>query len=450
MTFSNYIIGFVTFPYITRVLGPSNFGLVNFALNTVDYFLLFASMGIVTIGTREIAAVKENKEKLSAQFSSLIGSNLLFTLICLIIYFGCILLIPKFNEHSDLFIVGSAKIIFTIFAVEWLFTGLENFKYITLRSLAIRITYVIAVFVFVRKPEDYFLYFTLTILTVVLNSIINFLYARRFVKISIPHLKNLRFVKQSLRLGFYAIMTSMYITFNVMYLGLVSNDEEVGYYSTAVKLYFIAVNLFSAFTSVMLPRMASLNASNKEEKANEYLQRSFILVLLLSLPIIIIGCLYTPIIIEIMSGGGYTSAILPMRILLPALFFVWLSQVIAFQGLIPLRKDNYLFIASILGGVLALLLNLFLTPSLKAVGSSIVLVCCEVTVATFYIFIVKKNHILSFPPKSIWIKYSMLAVPYLIFGYLASLVFSAYIAFISTLVSSVFYFGILYKLKLFR
>ena len=52
-------------------------------------------------------------------------------------------------------------------------------------------------------------------------------------------------------LGLYAIMTSMYLTFNVMYLGLVSDNVEVGYYTTSFKLYYVILGLFSAFTNVV-------------------------------------------------------------------------------------------------------------------------------------------------------------------------------------------------------
>ena len=60
LTLSSYIVAFITFPYVSRILGVERIGLVDFVDNTVNYFLLFASMGINLLGIREIAAVKEN------------------------------------------------------------------------------------------------------------------------------------------------------------------------------------------------------------------------------------------------------------------------------------------------------------------------------------------------------------------------------------------------------
>lgn len=62
--------------------------------------------------------------------------------------------------------------------------------------------------------------------------------------------------------GVNKILISMYTTFNVMFLGLACNDIEVGFYSTANKLFTILLGVISAFTSVVLPRMASLVANN--------------------------------------------------------------------------------------------------------------------------------------------------------------------------------------------
>lgn len=447
LIFSNYIFGFVTFPYVTRILGPSEFGLVNFALGITDYFLLFATMGIATIGTREIAACRNDQSMLCNQFSKILGTNLLFTLFSSIAYLICLLAIPRLNQHFNLFLVGLAKILFSAFMIEWLFTGIENFKFITIRSFIIKGIYVASVFIFVKKPEDYFLYFVLTILTVVINAFVNSLYAHRFVRIVWKKLTDMSLMKQNLQLGFYMIMTSMYITFNVIYLGFVSNDAEVGFYSAAVKLYFIAVNLFSAFTSVMIPRMSALKSDDNWEQGKRYIEQSYSIALSYSIPIVILGMLFAPEIIEIVSGAGYHNAILPMRILIVALLFVCVAQVIVFQGIIPLKKDNYLTIASLIGGSLALLLNIFLTPHLHSVGSAIVLVGSESVITVYYIVIVKRQNL--FPLLSIKniISNIVKSIPYIFIGILSLWVFNGIFSFIVAAVLSAGYFFILYKSK---
>ena len=72
ITTSNYIFPLIVFPYISRVLGVTNVGVFNFIDSVVNYFVVFSMMGLSTLGVREIAAVRTDKEKLDKVFSSLI------------------------------------------------------------------------------------------------------------------------------------------------------------------------------------------------------------------------------------------------------------------------------------------------------------------------------------------------------------------------------------------
>lgn len=392
LTLSTYLINFITFPYVARVLGVERIGLVNFVDNTVNYFLLFATMGVGLLGVREIAAVKEDKKRRDQVYSSMLALNLLFTLVSLGIYLLCVVTIPKLCQYDELFYIGTAKILFTVFLVEWFFTGVENFRYITLRSILIKVLYIISVFLFVRDTSDYRLYFILTVGVVVLNALINQLYIREFVRVRWNNIQLFKYLKQNVTLGIYTLMTSMYLTFNVMYLGLVSNNTEVGYYTTAFKLYSVILGFFTAFTNVMLPRMSSLLANGEKDRFQELVNRSFSVMSTCCIPLILCSMILTPQIIYILSGPGYEGAILPMRIIMPAAFVVGMAQVLAIQVLMPMKKDKVLLMASIIGAVVSLLINLLVVPSVASVGSAIVLVCSEAVVTgTYVVYVLSKG-----------------------------------------------------------
>ena len=388
LTLSTYLINFITFPYVARVLGVERIGLVNFVDNTVNYFLLFATMGVGLLGVREIAAVKEDKKRRDQVYSSVLALNLLFTLVSLGIYLLCVVTIPKLCQYDELFYIGTAKILFTVFLVEWFFTGVENFRYITLRIILIKVLYIISVFLFVRDTSDYRLYFILTVGVVVLNALINQLYIRKFVRVRWNNIQLFKYFKQNVTLGIYTLMTSMYLTFNVMYLGLVSNNTEVGYYTTAFKLYSVVLGFFTAFTNVMLPRMSSLLANGEKDRFQELVNRSFSVMSTCCIPLILCSMIMAPQIVYILSGPGYEGAILPMRIIMPAAFAVGVAQVLAIQVLMPMKKDKVLLVASIIGAVVSLLINLLVVPSVESVGSAIVLVCSEAVVTGTYVIYV--------------------------------------------------------------
>ena len=401
LTLSTYLINFITFPYVARVLGVERIGLVNFVDNTVNYFLLFATMGVGLLGVREIAAVKEDKKRRDQVYSSMLALNLLFTLVSLGIYLLCISTIPKLCQYDELFYIGTAKILFTVFLVEWFFTGVENFRYITLRSILIKVLYIISVFLFVRDTSDYRLYFILTVGVVVLNALINQLYIREFVRVRWNNIQLFKYLKQNVTLGIYTLMTSMYLTFNVMYLGLVSNNTEVGYYTTAFKLYSVILGFFTAFTNVMLPRMSSLLANGEKDRFQELVNRSFSVMSTCCIPLILCSMIMAPQIVYILSGPGYEGAILPMRIIMPAAFAVGVAQVLAIQVLMPMKKDKVLLVASIIGAVVSLLINLLVVPSVKSVGSAVVLLCSEMGVTGMYVWYVLSQELILIPIKAI-------------------------------------------------
>ena len=72
LTASGYVFPLLTFPYVTRVLGPESYGTANFIMSIVDYAVLLSSLGIGIIGVREIAKCDGDRIKLNKVFSSLL------------------------------------------------------------------------------------------------------------------------------------------------------------------------------------------------------------------------------------------------------------------------------------------------------------------------------------------------------------------------------------------
>ena len=198
-------------------------------------------LGMSVVGTREIAsATKEERNKV---FSSLFTLSLFTTILSSIALFVATLFVPRFIQNQMMFFVGSLHVLFNFFQMEWLFRGLEDFKYITMRSLAIKMAYVIAVFVVVRDTNDYDLYYYLSVAMTFANAAINVIYSREYVRFSIISIELRKYLKPFLVYGVYMIFTSLYTTLNVGVLGFCCNDTEVGYYTTATKLYGIILGI---------------------------------------------------------------------------------------------------------------------------------------------------------------------------------------------------------------
>jgi O-antigen/teichoic acid export membrane protein len=360
-------------------------------------------LGISATGIREIAKDKVDQKKLNSTFSSLLLLNAISTFIALISLVLAVIFVPKLQEHLDLMFLGGVKLLFNLFLTEWFFRGIEDFKYITIRSVIVKTIFVVSVFIFVRHKTDVQIYYALLVTLVVVNALFNYVYRKRFVSFSFKSINFAPFLKSFITIGVYMLLTSMYKSFNVAYLGFVSGNTEVGYYTTATKLYGILLSLFTAFTAVMLPRMSALVAEGKIEEVKRLTAKSYDALIAFCMPLIIVSTIFAPQIINLIAGPGYEGAIVPMRIVMPLMLVIGIEQILVLQLLMPLKKDKIILINSIVGACVGLLLNVFLVSKLKSVGAAVVWICSEVSVLIIAQYFVQKTLNIYFPFKKVFL-----------------------------------------------
>lgn len=401
LTTSNYIFPLLVYPYVARVLGVTNIGLCNFVDNIINYFILFSMMGINIMGNRQIATDLANGNSLNNSFSNLFSLNAITTIIAL----GCLvtvtLCVPTLRENQELMWFGAIKLVSNFFLIEWFYKGMENFRFITVRTIIVKCFYVIAIYLCVRKSSDYTTYYLFTVLMVTLNAIINFLYSRNFVKFSFKGLSFSQILRPFFLLGAYMLVTSLCTTFNVVFLGFVTDDTQVGYYTTATKLYSIFLAFFTGVTSVMLPRMSNLIASKKHEEFRQLLSNTTSLLFAFSVPIIILTVIFAPQIILLISGPGYEGAITPMRIVMPLMLIIGYEQIVVIQGLMPLKADKAIMINSSAGAMVSIALNIILVHLLMSIGSSIAWISSELVILVLSQIAISKYVSIKFPIKQL-------------------------------------------------
>lgn len=143
LTVSSFLFPMLTYPYVSRVLGVTNIGVCNFVDSIINYFILFSSMGINVVGIREIAKAKGDTLRVSKVFSSLWILEAGMTAIMLFLLLIATVFISQLNEYASLMMIGACKLIANLFLIEWFYRGIEEFKYITYRSLIVKVLYVV-------------------------------------------------------------------------------------------------------------------------------------------------------------------------------------------------------------------------------------------------------------------------------------------------------------------
>ena len=416
LTVSGYVFTFLTFPYISRVLGVENIGAVNFVDSIINYFIIISMLGVSIIGIREIAKNKDNKEELENTFRDIFFTNAIITIIAIIILICCIFTIPKLSNYKLLLFIGIIKLFFNFTLIEWFFKGIENFKFVTNRSLFIKSLYVILVFLLVKNKEDLYIYYALTSGMVVINALMNWMYLPKLITIKIKGLKIGKYIKSIFSLGGYMVLTALYVNFTTIYLGFTSGDKEVGYFTTASKLYSILLSVFTAFTGVMLPRMSYLVSQNKFNELKEAIDKSYDLLFLFCFPLLIWSTIFSPQIIELIAGKGYEGAIIPMRIIMPLMLIIGYAQILVIQILMPLKKDRIILLNSFIGAIIGILLNILIVGSLKSIGAAITWLFCEFIVVILSQYYITKYFKILFPTR-LFVKHLIISLPIFVLCY---------------------------------
>lgn len=447
LTLSGYIFPLLTFPYISRVLGVKNVGIVNFVSSVIDYFILFSTLGLAIVGLREIARCQDRIQR-DKIFSQLVSIHFTLSVIVLFIYALCIFVIPQLYEYKMLFWIGSAKIILNVFLVEWFFRGLQNFKYVTLRSIFTRTLYVIAIFIFVRERNDYLLYFVITIGQVLLNAAINWNYSRRYVSF-VPTLKGTKkFIIPLFSWGTNMILLSFYSTFNVMYLGFVSGAIAVGYYTTATKLYSIILSVLQAYNGVFIPYLNSLCSKGEIEEFKNTIKKSFNIVSTLSIPLVAVCFVLAPEIINIIAGNEFAPAVYPFRIVLFQVLIIGISQITNSQILLSLKKDREILISTLCGTTTSVAILLLFVKNYGEIAAAYAVTFSHLVEFAFLFYFAKKSLDFKFPIRS-FVETTLYTIPMIVFVVFIKVVLTGTwsILLVSSAICTIYYVYVLYFIK---
>lgn len=413
LTVSTYLFPLLVYPYVSRVLGLSNIGIVNFVDNLINYFSLFSMMGIMTVGVREIAAVKNNKEKLSQTFMSLLLLTAITTFVAIVALLIAMNVFDALIPHRDLLYVGLIKLVFNLFLLEWFFTGLEDFKYITNRSLLVKCLYVICIFLFVKEASDYKIYYVISVAMVVVNAFINILYSRRYIEFSFKGINMRLFYKAYFIMGIYVLLTNVYISFNPVWLGFVTNTDQVGYFTTATKLHGIIMAVLTSFTSILYPRVSNLLAEGNKTEFWKKISIAFDAIFMFAFPAIIYIMIAGPELLHLIVGDGFEGSYLPLRIITPLVLIIGIEQILVIQILMAMHQDSIVLRNSFIGSLVAFIFNIILTSNMGAIGSAIVWVIAECSIMILSIIVIYRKYKYSLPFKKIGI-YGISYIPLLL------------------------------------
>jgi PST family polysaccharide transporter len=393
---ANYILPLITLPYLVRVLGPEKFGLISFAQAFTAYFQIITDYGFNLSATREISINRENKEKVSEIFSSVMFIKFGLLFVSLIFMSVIVFSFNKFRQDWLIYYLTFGMVLGNTLFPVWFFQGIERMKYITFLNILAKLIFTIAIFVFVKQTSDYLYVPLLNSIGFITAGILSLLIIFKDFKVvfKIPNFKE---IKYQLKEGWYIFIStvaiSLYTVSNTFILGLFTNNVIVGYYSAAEKIVRAIQGLWTPVSQTIFPFFSNLY-NKKPENAKLLLIKLLKLTGVVTFLISILGCLFASFIIHIFLGEKYDVSVKIFQILIFIIFAIGINNILGVQGLVSFGYVNNFTQVVILGAGFHIIFLMILVPKFVYLGPAIATVSTELFICVVELFILRKLKLL--------------------------------------------------------
>lgn len=382
-TLMGVVFPLITFPYVTRVLGPEYLGKIDYAQANITYFTLIAAFGISGYAVREGSRIRDDKEKINKFAGEMLAINLITVTIAYILCFLA-LMVPKFKDYQGLMLIFCTTILLTAFGMEWIYNIYEDYKYITIRSFVFQVISVVLLFTCVKNPEDYIKYAVILVISSVGSNIMNLIRCRKYISLRITFNRQiLKHIKPMMFIFVLNISASIYLVMDKSMLGYISeSDTEVGLYGTAIKITTVLTSLMTAIRTVMTPRVAYfMHTDIDQAKKLNYVTAK--IIFMLSIPCAIGMFALSSRIIVLFAGESYGVAAFTLRILLVNMVAASMNGFLINQLLIINRRDKLASMAVVFGAATNLILNFITIPKFGKEGAALSTCISELVIFTF-------------------------------------------------------------------
>lgn len=439
----------ISFPYASKVLGVVNLGKYNFSSSLINYFILFAGLGISTYAIREGAKIRENPLILKKFSAEMFSINILSTLVsyALLIIFYCIS--SKLHDYRNLLFILSMQILFKTIGVEWIYSIFEDYLYITIRSILFQFVSLACLLIFVRTDSDVNKYAIITVFSVAGANILNYMHAKRYCKFRVTKKLNLkRHIRPILILFAMSVTVTIYVSSDITILGYLCSDETVGIYSVSTKVYSIIKTILSSILVVSIPRLAAMLGNNTRTNFDRTASDIYRTLITIVLPAITGIILMSEDIVLLLSNKTYIDATSSLRLLGVSLFFCLGAWFWGQCILVPLKMETAVFRVTVVSAIVNIVLNLMLIPFWREEAAAFTTILAE-GISFFWCSLQGRKHTKLSGIGQTYRKVGVGCVAIAAIAYFIKITISSlYLRVISTVsVTAIIYFGIEITLK---
>ncbi len=372
-------------PYLARVIGVEGFGRIAFAAAIMVWIQTIADWGFNLTATRDVAQNRDNQEKVSEILSNVLWARCALMLLSFIVLVLLILAVPKFRENSSIILVTFLMIPGHIFFPDWFFQAIEKMKYITILNVLMKLIFTIAVFIFIKQPEDYILQPLFTSLGYVVSGLVALYYIvyKWDIKIHKPNgIGMLQTIKRSTDVFINNLAPNLYNSFSTVLLGFFGGGIANGIYDGGVRFFNIGSQLLHIFTRTFFPFL-----SRRPEKHNQFA------MLTIGVSVIMAVILYVgaPWLVEFILSPEFADSVIVLRILAISLVFVTLSSVYGSCYLIVHKQERLLRKITVYSSLSGFIIAWPLIYYFSYVGTALTVAFCRFLLGMFTMYFAKRR-----------------------------------------------------------
>lgn len=381
---ANYVLTLITLPYLVRVLGVEKFGLVMFAQAFIWHFITVTDFGFNLSATRAVSLARNDQQRLSDIYSSVMLIKLGLTLLCLMIMSAIIFGFQKFSSDWRLYYLTFGIVIGQVLFPLWFFQGIEKMKYQTAINLSAKFIFTLMIFLFVTKPSDYIYVPVLSSMGYISGGIIAVITVLKHFNIRF-HIPAGKILKRQFKDGWYIFISqisiSLYTTTNTLILGLVTNNTIVGYYTSVEKIMQAIKFAPNPVYQAIYPHCAQLVEKSRGQ-AGRFIRRIHHYTWIFALLGWVIIFASATQIVSLVLGNEYLPAVPIFRIFSFLAVITPLSYLVFNVALLSFKLDKY-FSAIYVSGAATNFILLFVLLTifrLQATGVALANVLAQVII----------------------------------------------------------------------
>lgn len=370
------LLPIITVPYVSRTLGAAGIGKYAYINSIVQEVTLVGTLGITNFAIREIAYSRENRDKLSQNFTDIFSFQVVSTLISTGIYLFVVYL--SGTDNWLFFAIQSIFIISSGIDLSWLFIGLEDFKKTVVRNTLVKIIGFVLILTLVHSSNDLLIYMLILSLTQFFGQVTMFSYLRKTVTLKKPKWHNIqRMLLPIVGMFIPQVAVQIYSVVNKTMLGIMQNNTSVGFFDNADKIVRIALQVLISISAVLYPHISSLFAKGETKTVKNYLYKTFNIVSFVSIPMVFGLIAISKWFVPWFFGTGFNPVIQIIAVLSPLMWIISMSTIVGSQFLLPTKNVRLNTIAVVAGALVSVIANLLLIPKLSALGAAISSVIAE-------------------------------------------------------------------------